>query len=431
MRDRFGVTNPRAQALRFHAQTGGSTLTAQQPENNVVRVAVQALSAICGGAQSLHTNAFDEALALPTERSARIALRTQQILAAEAGATDTADPLGGAYFIEALTSELEERARELIEHVDALGGAVAAIERGWVQDQIDDAAFRHTTEVEAGTRVLVGVNRFVEGETEEIELHRVDPEAERRQRDRTARVRAERDAARGRAWSGARFAPWPRATATCSFRCARRSARAARSARSAARSATCGGPTTRNISDLCRRTIIVVSRRLATALAVAGALAAAAAIVVVSRGRRSGRGSSELHTHGRTADRGEVRRVPPSRRDRAVPARHGGSRAQVREPDRGCGAEPRDAALAAGAGVAALRGAERPHAQPHSTHDAARVGARGRPDRRPGHARAAGDDAVGPRRRDDPRPAAHAVVHAPGRKAERPTTTAASCSTRG
>jgi methylmalonyl-CoA mutase, N-terminal domain len=194
MRDRFGVTNPRAQALRFHAQTGGSTLTAQQPENNVVRVAVQALSAVCGGAQSLHTNAFDEALALPTERSARVALRTQQILAAEAGATDTADPLGGAYFIEALTSELEKRARELIEHVDELGGAVAAIERGWVQDQIDDAAFRHTADVEGGTRVIVGVNRFLEGETEEVELHRVDPEAERRQRERTARIRAERDA---------------------------------------------------------------------------------------------------------------------------------------------------------------------------------------------------------------------------------------------
>jgi methylmalonyl-CoA mutase, N-terminal domain len=195
MRDRFGVTNPRAQALRFHAQTGGSTLTAQQPENNVVRVAVQALSAVCGGAQSLHTNAFDEALALPTERSARIALRTQQVLAAEAGATDTADPLGGAYFIEALTSELEERARALIEHVDELGGAVAAIERGWVQDQIDDAAFQHTAEVEAGTRVLVGVNRFLEGETEAVELHRVDAAAERRQRERTAGVRAERDAA--------------------------------------------------------------------------------------------------------------------------------------------------------------------------------------------------------------------------------------------
>src|SRR5918992_19636 len=125
MRERFGATNPRALALRFHAQTGGSTLTAQQPENNVVRVAVQALSAVCGGAQSIHTNAYDEALALPTQRSARIALRTQQILAHEAGGTDTADPFGGSYFVEALTDELEERARELIDRIDELGGAVA------------------------------------------------------------------------------------------------------------------------------------------------------------------------------------------------------------------------------------------------------------------------------------------------------------------
>src|SRR5437867_1891638 len=130
MRERFGATNPKAWALRFHAQTGGSTLTAQQPDNNVVRVAVQALSAVCGGAQSIHTNGYDEALALPTERSARIALRTQQILAHEAGGTDTADPLGGAYFIEALTRELEEEAWELIERVDELGGAVEAVEIG-------------------------------------------------------------------------------------------------------------------------------------------------------------------------------------------------------------------------------------------------------------------------------------------------------------
>src|SRR5881394_456423 len=128
MKERFGVTNPKAQTLRFHAQTGGSTLTAQQPENNVVRVAVQALSAVCGGAQSIHTNGFDEALALPTERSARTALRTQQLLANEAGGTDTADPFGGSYFIEALTDELESQARELIARVDELGGAVAAVE---------------------------------------------------------------------------------------------------------------------------------------------------------------------------------------------------------------------------------------------------------------------------------------------------------------
>jgi methylmalonyl-CoA mutase, N-terminal domain len=195
MRDRFGVTNPRAQALRFHAQTGGSTLTAQQPENNVVRVAIQALSAVCGGAQSLHTNAFDEALALPTERSARIALRTQQILAAEAGGTDAADPLGGSFFIEALTRELEERAWELIERVDELGGAVAAVEAGFIQREIEEAAFEYQRQVEAGKRVIVGVNRFAEQEDgEEMTLHRLDPEAERRQVERTRRVRAERDA---------------------------------------------------------------------------------------------------------------------------------------------------------------------------------------------------------------------------------------------
>jgi methylmalonyl-CoA mutase, N-terminal domain len=194
MRDRFGVTNPKAQALRFHAQTGGSTLTAQQPENNVARVTVQALAAACGGAQSIHTNAFDEALALPTENSARIALRTQQILAHEAGGTDTADPFGGSYFIESLTDELEERARELLERIDELGGAVAAIEQEFVQREIEDSAYRFTQEVEAGERVIVGVNRYTESEQERVELQRIDPEAERRQLERTARVRAERNA---------------------------------------------------------------------------------------------------------------------------------------------------------------------------------------------------------------------------------------------
>jgi methylmalonyl-CoA mutase, N-terminal domain len=195
MRDRFGATEPRAQALRFHAQTGGSTLTAQQPENNVVRVAVQALSAVCGGAQSIHTNAFDEALALPTENSVRIALRTQQILAHEAGGTDTADPLGGAYFLEALTRELEERAWELIERVNELGGAVEAIEQGFTQHEIEEAAFEHERQVEAGEKVIVGVNRFAEAEKEAIELHTLDPEVEQRQVERTRRVRAERDGA--------------------------------------------------------------------------------------------------------------------------------------------------------------------------------------------------------------------------------------------
>jgi len=199
MRERFGATNPRATALRFHAQTGGSTLTAQQPENNVVRVAIQALSAVCGGAQSLHTNSFDEALALPSEHAAHIALRTQQILAHEAGATDTADPLGGAYFIEAMTAELERRATELIARVDELGGAVAAIERGFIQAEIEASAFRYQSEVEAGGRVVVGVNRFTEQEEERVELLQVDPESEQRQRERTARVRAERDAEVARA----------------------------------------------------------------------------------------------------------------------------------------------------------------------------------------------------------------------------------------
>jgi methylmalonyl-CoA mutase N-terminal domain/subunit len=195
MRERLGATNPKAQALRFHAQTGGSTLTAQQPENNVVRVAIQALSAVCGGAQSIHTNSFDEALALPSERAARIALRTQQILAHEAGGTDTADPLGGSYFLEALTRELEERAWELIEQIDELGGAVAAIEQGFTQREIEEAAFTHERQLETGEKVIVGVNRFAEGQEEEIELHALDPEAERRQVERTQRVRAERSAA--------------------------------------------------------------------------------------------------------------------------------------------------------------------------------------------------------------------------------------------
>ena len=194
MRDRFGATNPKALALRFHAQTGGSTLTAQQPENNIVRVAVQALSAVCGGAQSLHTNSFDEALALPTEHAATIALRTQQILATEAGGMDTADPLGGSYFVEALTDELEAEARELIARVDELGGAVAAIERGFVQGEIEESAFRYQQEVESGARTIVGVNEFAEEEETRVELHRIDPEAERRQLERTAQVRAARNA---------------------------------------------------------------------------------------------------------------------------------------------------------------------------------------------------------------------------------------------
>jgi methylmalonyl-CoA mutase N-terminal domain/subunit len=192
MRDRFGATNPKALALRFHAQTGGSTLTAQQPENNIVRVAVQALSAICGGAQSLHTNSFDEALALPSERAATIALRTQQILQAEAGTTATGDPLGGSYYIEALTDELETRALELIERVDELGGAVAAVEQGFVQGEIEASAFAWQQQVESGERVIVGVNKYAVESEQPIELQSIDPAAERRQLERTAKLRAER-----------------------------------------------------------------------------------------------------------------------------------------------------------------------------------------------------------------------------------------------
>jgi len=195
MRERFGATNPKALALRFHAQTGGSTLTAQQPENNIVRVALQALSAVLGGAQSIHTNSFDEALALPTERAATIALRTQQVLAEESGVAETADPAGGSYFVEALTRELEERAWALIEEIEERGGAVAAIESGWIQGEIEASAYRWTKAVEDGERLIVGVNTNVEEGGDEIELHRLDPEAERRQVERTRRVRAERDTA--------------------------------------------------------------------------------------------------------------------------------------------------------------------------------------------------------------------------------------------
>src|SRR6187455_1689926 len=152
MAERFGATNTKAQALRFHAQTGGSTLTAQQPQNNIVRVAIQALSAVAGGAQSIHTNGYDEALALPSERSAKIALRTQQLLAHEAGGTDTADPFGGSYFIEALTDELEAKAWDLIQQIDELGGAVAAVEQGFIQGEIEQSAFRYQQEIERGER---------------------------------------------------------------------------------------------------------------------------------------------------------------------------------------------------------------------------------------------------------------------------------------
>ena len=194
MRDRFGATDERSLKLRFHTQTAGSSLTAQQAENNIVRTTVQALSAVMGGTQSLHTNAFDEALALPTERSARIALRTQQILAHEAGVTDTADPLAGSYYVESLTDAVEEEAWEYIRRIDALGGSVRAVEKRFMQREIEDSAFRYQREVERGERVIVGMNRHAgAGGDPDMELHVVDESIRDRQSERLVGLRESRD----------------------------------------------------------------------------------------------------------------------------------------------------------------------------------------------------------------------------------------------
>jgi methylmalonyl-CoA mutase N-terminal domain/subunit len=193
MRERFGARSPRARQLRFHTQTAGSTLTAQQPDNNIVRVAVQALAAVLGGTQSLHTNGRDEALALPTEESARIALRTQQIIAAESGVANTVDPLGGSWFIEQRTSEIEDEARSLIARIDAAGGTLAAIEAGLIQRQIQEAAYKAQVAVDSGEAVVVGVNRHQTDEPSRIEVFELDPEVERQQVARVRAVRAARD----------------------------------------------------------------------------------------------------------------------------------------------------------------------------------------------------------------------------------------------
>ena len=194
MRDRFGATNPRAQQLRFHTQTAGSTLTAQQPDNNIVRVALQALAAVLGGTQSLHCNGRDEALALPTEESARVALRTQQIIASESGVANTVDPVAGSYFIESLTSRIEEDARALIARIDETGGTLAAIEQGFIQREIQESAYRAQLAIDAGESVVVGMNQFRTEEEQPIEVLRIDPEIESRQIARVAAVRAARDA---------------------------------------------------------------------------------------------------------------------------------------------------------------------------------------------------------------------------------------------
>lgn len=189
----LGATDPKAQMLRFHTQTGGSTLTAQQPHNNIVRVAVQTLAATLGGTQSLHTNGFDEAISLPTESAARIALRTQQIVGYESGIADTVDPLAGSYYVEALTKEMEERAWELVHKIDAMGGSVSAIEQGFIQDEIARSAYQYQQEIENGEKIIVGVNKFVVEETADTEVFRIDDSIRKHQSDKLASLRARRD----------------------------------------------------------------------------------------------------------------------------------------------------------------------------------------------------------------------------------------------
>jgi methylmalonyl-CoA mutase N-terminal domain/subunit len=197
-RETLGARNPKAMHLRFHVQTGGVTLTAQQPDNNVVRVALQALAAVLGGCQSLHTNAKDEALALPTEGSARLALRTQQVIAFESGVADTVDPLGGSYAVEAMTDAIEREAQALLEQIEGRGGALRAIERGEIQRAVQESAYRFQQEVESGERVIVGVNRFAEdADAPPGDILRIDPDLERAQVERTRALRARRDT---RAW---------------------------------------------------------------------------------------------------------------------------------------------------------------------------------------------------------------------------------------
>jgi len=193
MRERFGAKNPRSWQLRFHTQTAGSTLTAQQPENNVIRVTIQALAAVLGGTQSLHTNSRDEALALPTEESVQIALRTQQIIAYESGVADTVDPLAGSYVIEHLTNEIERQAEEYIHRIDEMGGALAAVESGFVQREIQDSAYKAQQAIERGEQVVVGVNRFVTEDETPIDLLRVDPRVQEEQIARLKSLRSRRD----------------------------------------------------------------------------------------------------------------------------------------------------------------------------------------------------------------------------------------------
>jgi methylmalonyl-CoA mutase N-terminal domain/subunit len=195
MTERFGAKDEKSKLLRFHTQTGGSTLTAQQPENNIARVTIQSLAAVLGGTQSLHANGFDEALGLPTAKAATIALRTQQVVASESGVVDTADPLAGSYFVESLTDAVEAQAWAYLEKIDGMGGSVAAIEAGYMQDEIEQAAYAYAKDIDAGTKVIVGVNKYVDEAPGSAEVFPIDPGLERHQVERVQRTRAERDQA--------------------------------------------------------------------------------------------------------------------------------------------------------------------------------------------------------------------------------------------
>jgi len=193
MKDRFGVTNPKAQLCRFHTQTGGSTLTAQQIDNNVVRTTIQALAAICGGTQSLHTNSKDEALSLPTDESVKLALRTQQIIAYESGITNYPDPFGGSYVVEELTDSLAQEAQQIIKQIDEMGGTVAAIENGWIQNEIVKSAYEYQKTVDNKEKIVIGVNKFVENESVKPELLKIDVKATKNQIKLLKRFKKERN----------------------------------------------------------------------------------------------------------------------------------------------------------------------------------------------------------------------------------------------
>jgi methylmalonyl-CoA mutase N-terminal domain/subunit len=195
MRDKYGAKNPRSWLMRFHTQTAGVSLTAQQPEVNLIRTALEALAAVLGGTQSLHTNSFDEALALPTEHAVRLALRTQQVIAHETGAVNTIDPLGGSYYVEHLTNELERQAYDYFDRIDKLGGVIPAIKENFFQREIAEASFRYQSEVERGQRVVVGVNRYQQDDERDLEILKIDPALERKQIERVQALRARRDAA--------------------------------------------------------------------------------------------------------------------------------------------------------------------------------------------------------------------------------------------